>query len=285
MKVCRACGATAGFVKSHIIPEAFFRELRDGGDSPLLVSGVQGVFPKRAPIGVYDHTILCSTCESKFQALDTYGIEVLLTRFDEHFTPLRKDGATGGFESEGLDKLRLLDFFVSVLWRASVSTQPFYKTVSLGPYERIVLETVVNGLSGAPDAFDAVLSRWKDDDDGELPTTGVMNPHRERWGDVNAYRLYLGKVVAYVRVDRRPFSEQFSAISLRSEGPCRIVSRRLATSKDLDAMRKTAVASDQNLSDFRLKAKLGLTHRSIGATPGSKPNRYSTRENVETTIV
>ena len=250
MPICRICSATTGFVKSHIIPEAFFRELRDGKETPILVAGAKGNFPKKAPIGVYDNEMLCSACEAKFLQFDTYGIDVLLTRFDEYFRTLRQGEALVGFEGEAVDRLRLLDFLVSVLWRASVSTQPFYQKVDLGPHEQTALGELILAGSGAPDAFDAVLSRWKDDDDDTLPTTGLMNPYRERWGDVNAYRLYLGKIVAYVRVDHRPFSEPFASFSMRSNTPCRVISRRLATSKDLSAMRRTAVTSERNRNAF-----------------------------------
>lgn len=251
MPTCRICAAASGFVKAHIIPEAFFRELREGEVAPLLVAGVKGQFPKRAPIGVYDEELLCSTCESKFLQWDTYGIEKLLTRFDDYFKPLENDGKTVAHEAAEIDKLAILDFLVSVLWRASVSTHNFYKTVDLGPYEQKVLSQMILNQGHAPDSFDAVLSRWMDDDDEILPTTGLMNPHREKWGEVNAYRLYLGKIVAYIRVDQRPFSEPFAHFSLRAPGPCRTISRRLATSKDLKAMRKTVVFSERNRQESR----------------------------------
>ena len=102
----------------------------------------------------------------------------------------------------------------------------------------------------APDCFDAVLSRWMDEDDETLPTTGLMNPHRQRLDQVNAYRLYLGKIVADIRVDQRPFSEPFAHLSLRAPGPCRTISRRLAASKDLKVMRKTVNFSEQNRHEF-----------------------------------
>jgi hypothetical protein len=251
MLTCRVCATDAGFVKSHIIPEAFFRELRDGQVAPLLIAGAKGQLPKKVPIGVYDREMLCATCEAKFLQWDTYGTETLLTRFDDYFGPLVNSGTTVAYESANVDKLQLLDFLVSVLWRASVSTQFFYNTVNLGPHEGTVLDTMLAHAERAPETFDAVLSRWKDENDDTLPTSGLMNPHREKWGDVNAYRLYLGKIVAYVRVDQRPFARPFADFSLRAPGPCRVINRSLATSKDLGVMRETAVAASRNAQDIR----------------------------------
>jgi hypothetical protein len=251
MPACRICAATSGFVKSHVIPEAFFREIRDGQVAPLLVAGAKGELPKKAPIGVYDQTILCAACEGKFLHWDTYGVEVLVSRFDSYFSPLVEKGTTVAYESSRVDKLKLLDFLVSVLWRASVSNQNFYRTVNLGPHQVAVFDTMLTFAKPAPAIFDAALSRWRDEDDGILPTEGLLNPHREKWAGINAYRLYFGKVIAYVRVDQRPFEQPFSEFSLRAPGPCRIVTRRLAESKDLKVMRRTAVAADRNLQNKR----------------------------------
>ena len=244
MNHCRLCGANTNLVKSHIIPEAFFRELRSEGEIPLLVAGKEGHRPKRVPIGVYDPELLCAPCEAKFSSGDSYGIAVLLSQFDRYFKPLHLAERALAFQGDHVDTIRLLRFLMSVLWRASVSTQRFYGTVKLGPHEELAKNSMFE--SAVPSTFNAVLSRWDDAEDESHPTTGMMNPHRERWGDVNAYRLYFGKVVAYVKVDKRNFSEPFAPLSLQAGPPCRIVNRRLSTSKDLKAMQKTAVAAERN---------------------------------------
>lgn len=249
MNHCRLCRENSVFVKSHVIPEAFFRELRDGGEIPLLVAGKMGHLPKKAPIGVYDPGILCAPCEARFSSVDSYGIAVLLSKFDDYFKPLHVGDRAVAYQGDEVDTTRLLQFLVSILWRGSVSTQPFYSTVALGPLEQLAREAVFGAT--VPHTFNAVLSRWSDNDDEGLPTTGMMNPLRERWGDVNAYRLYLGKVVAYVKVDQRSFVEPFSSLSLHAGAPCRIISRQLSTSKDLGAMRKTVVTAEKNRERFR----------------------------------
>ncbi len=88
MTACRRCAQDRKFVKAHAIPEAFFRVLRAGVETPLLVSGEPGLFRKRAPIGVYDEEMLCEAGEPLFGTIDAYGIEVLLNKFDEYFHPV-----------------------------------------------------------------------------------------------------------------------------------------------------------------------------------------------------
>jgi hypothetical protein len=249
MPPCSLCRLNRKLINAHAIPEAFFRELRVDGEIPLLVSGEQGHFPKKAPIGVYDEGILCEVCEPTFGPVDAYGINVFLKDFDSDFKPLSRDGETAGFESATVDPRRLLQFLVSVLWRASISTHAFYSKVDLGPHEPLARLAVNTPGFALSEVFDAVLSRWKDED-ATVPTTAILDPRREKWFGVNAYRLYLGETVAYVKVDAQPFPERMKAISLRSAPPVLVVARKMAESKDLRAMKHTVHRSHENKQTF-----------------------------------
>jgi len=259
MATCKLCGRNCKFINAHAIPEAFFRKLRLDGKPPLLVSGRLGHFTKKAPIGVYDDGILCDVCEAKFGSLDNFGINVFLNDFDQLFQHLNQDGTSAGFQTMEVDPSRLLQFLVAVLWRAAVSTHPFYSEVNLGPFEpmaRLAVDTPGHALSGV---FDAVISRWGDEDD-RVPTTAILNPHREKWFGVNAYRLYFGKIVAYIKVDTRPFPKQLKAVSLRSAPPVFVVARNMTESKDFRAMKHNVQKAEENkLAHQKQKQRRGRT--------------------------
>ena len=249
MPPCALCGRSRKLIKAHAIPEAFFRELRVDGEVPLLVSGEQGQFPKKAPIGVYDEGILCEVCEPNFGSIDDYGINVFLKNFGTYFDPLEQGGRTAGFESTTADPSRLLQFLVSVLWRASVSTHAFYSKVDLGPHEPLARLAVNTPGAELSEVFDAVLSRWKDDDEN-VPTTAILDPRREKWFGVNSYRIYLGETIAYVKVDAQPFPARMKAVSLRSAHPVLVVARLMVESKDIGAMKHTVRRSHENKLAF-----------------------------------
>ena len=245
---CKYCGGSGALIRAHVIPEAFFRKLREGTQAPLLVTAKVGEFTKRVPIGVYDSEILCGQCEGKLLATDTYGIEVLLRKVDHFFLPV--EGGMG-YTGADVDKTLLLRFFIALLWRASVSLQPFFRRVNLGPYETEALHVLCTPQFGIPKTFDAVMSRWDEADYGGLPTTAILDPYPERWDNVKAYRVYLGRVVAYIKVDKQPFREPFSRLSLQAQGPCQVIARSFSQSKDLQAMKRTAVASARNRYTYR----------------------------------
>jgi hypothetical protein len=247
---CSLCNLQCKFAKSHVIPEAFWRELRDGNHVPLLISSSEGSFPKRSPIGVYDQTILCEVCETIFNKMDDYGIEILLKRRKELFNQVSHEGELVGWKSNLVDQHRLLVFLVGILWRASVSTHIFFKRVNLGPLELLARKVVMNQEEAVPAEFGAVLSQWRTNDEHRSLTKGLMDPFKEKWGDATAYRFYFGEVVAYIKADKRPFPREFKQCSLGAHESLTIVSRDFSRSNDFRALRHTAIKSHFNHEAF-----------------------------------
>lgn len=239
MGLCRLCRYEQPLVKSHVIPEAFFRELREGDVSPILISNGPNRPPRRAPIGVYDQTILCSTCEGKFQSLDDYGIQILLKDVREKFRPLIRKDAAWAHEGD-VDQERVLRFLLAVLWRASVSTHGFYSKVKLGPHEEAAAQLIRQPSSPVPPLFAAIISIWEASSETERMTAIVQDPYPERWEGVLAYRFYLGKVVAYIKVSQLPFRPPLYECSIGMQPFLVAISRNFDTSKDLKLMKKVA---------------------------------------------
>ena len=252
---CRLCNLQLKFAKSHVIPEAFWRELRDGKDVPLLVSSAEGSFPQRNPIGVYDQTILCEVCETTFNAMDDYGIKTLLKRREMLFKPVLHEGEPVAWKSEEVDQHRLLVFLVGTLWRASVSTHGFYQKVDLGPLEPLARQVVMKQEAAVPGVFGAVLSQWRANDEHRTLTKGLMDPFKEKWGETTAYRFYFGEVVAYIKADKRPFPEELKKYSLGEDKSLTLIERDFAKSKDFDALRHTAIQSLLNHEAFKKTKK------------------------------
>jgi hypothetical protein len=141
---CKGCGQKSKLIKAHIIPEAFFTGLRDGEKAPRILSNTPGVYPKKSPIGVYDQNILCRVCEDKFQQLDDYGYRVLIGSEDNHEILYQESGEIKGYKFHGVDNNLLKLFFISILWRASISTHSFYSKVELGELEELAQQSIWN---------------------------------------------------------------------------------------------------------------------------------------------
>jgi hypothetical protein len=249
--ICRLCNQPRKLIRAHVIPEAFFRPLRADGQAPILITGTPGHHPARAPIGVYDQTILCKACERSFDVPDSYGTSLFLHEFEQLFTAVERDGRAIGYTSPHVNQALLLRFLVLVLWRASVSTHRFYHRVSLGPYESDAHQFVLDSGAPPPELFGAVLSRWTPQPGGAYAKGALMDPFRERWGGVIAYRFYFGEIVAYIRVGPRPFPKPLSQYTLCSGPETVVIARDITKSNDFDAMRLTAIRSHANASESK----------------------------------
>ena len=255
MSQCRLCGLKRKLIKAHVIPEAFFRVFRADGKTPLSVSNAEeNPFPKRSPIGVYDEGILCLECEKKFGQVDGYGVEALLSKFNELFRPVIDRGNTVAYQAEDINQDLLLRFFVATLWRASVSTHTFYRRVSLGNYENVA-KNVIDLSQIVPSVFGVVLSSWPAINSSKTITYGLMDPFREKYDGVNTYRVYFGQVVAYIRVDKRQFEKPLRDLALCSQDKVSIVVRDFETSKDFSVMARVAKQSHRRVQNIRAQSK------------------------------
>ncbi len=155
---CRLCGKHAKFVESHIIPEAFFRDMSPDGTA-MIFSAEPGVMPKRAPTGIYDTDMLCASCDNGLGKLDQYGIEYSRRPLDEMPVVHRKDQYRV-HRSADVDCGRLKLFLLSVLWRAHWSRQPFYSAVDIGPAELGIKRLLLRNDPGGASLFPVCMLRY-----------------------------------------------------------------------------------------------------------------------------
>jgi hypothetical protein len=141
--------------------------------------------------------VLCRECDNAFSPWDKHAQEVLLHDFSDAaaiYAGPRKIGWTITRFDYRLLKL----FFLSLLWRASVSTHEFYRRVSIGPFETELRAMIANADPGAAETFAVTLSRFD-----HPALRAMLDPHPERHDGVNYCRFYLAGFVAHIKVDRR----------------------------------------------------------------------------------
>ena len=231
---CRLCLQDKKLIKAHIIPEGFFRLLRDGNIAPEMHSNTPGSIPKRMQVGTYDSTILCSECDQKLAPWDDHGQQVLIHRFSEA-VKISLQGKTVAWKLEEFDYRRLKLFFMSVLWRASVSKQTFYKRISLGPIEDRLRTMILNEDPGDSQDFAVVLARFE-----EVQITAMLDPHPAKYDGISFCRFYLSGFVAYIKVDKRPPPSFLEEFHLQEDRPLIVLVRSLRNTPDGRIMGKLA---------------------------------------------
>lgn len=193
---CKGCFQDKKLVKAHIIPESFFRQLKSGERPLRIFSNIVGIFPKKSYIGVYDPGILCQDCENLFKVYDDYGFKILVQN-ETAQEELIHEGKIVGYRINKVDGDKLKMFFLSVLWRASISTQQFYSKVNLGDLEDVLKEMIWECSVGGPHDFSFVLAKFDDQSVGK----SMLDPHGEEWSGVSYYRFYMYGYVLYIKCD------------------------------------------------------------------------------------
>lgn len=235
MSCCLYCGQERALVKAHIIPEAFFRDVRGDASTLYLVKNEPGTHPKRAPIGVYDRQILCGECEKTFQNVDDYAAALLIRERDTAFVRRSFDSGIV-YIADQFDYHSLKVYIISVLWRASVSTQQYFSRIDLGERLARAKEMIAARDAGPAGEFAVVLSRWAVPEKFPLPPNLIADPFETRHDGIRSVHLYLSAFVADVSVEQRSLPHALDAAILRPFSRLVVPARNLATSKDLRAL-------------------------------------------------
>jgi hypothetical protein len=182
------------------------------------------------PTGIYDY-IVCLPCESRFGVWDQYAHQLLEGRRTRRQRIPGGQRSTIGYEIPAVDYDRLKLFFVSVLWRASVCRDLFYREFNLGAFEARAAQCIVNREAGEPDEFGVVVEHLLFGTRGKA----FISPRRMRIDGVNFVRLYVSAFVAWMKVDSRPMPATFAACRLAPGEPLVVPLRRFEGSPEWNA--------------------------------------------------
>lgn len=204
-----------------------------------LLTNVVGRYAQKVRIGVYDSGILCEQCEHRFSPWDDYGTELLLKKWNS-FDPVKESNETvRGYLLPAFDYPRLKLFFLSVLWRASVSRHSMYTGVDLGPREPELRCRLLETDPGAKDDFGVVLQAFDE------TNVGMLNPGMERFDGLRFCRIYLAHVIAFIKTDRRPFQHPFAAMALQPDAPLVVIRKDFARSPERRIMSRLVLDEHQ----------------------------------------
>ncbi len=232
---CKLCNQEKKLIQAHIIPKSFHAPLKEEGQTPIIITSKDGVYPKRSQTGVYDVEIVCEDCEKMFSPWDDYGNKFLFQELhDENYVVSNGERIAYNFGLCDYKKLKL--FFISILWRASVSNQNMFGRVQLGSYEKKLKKLVLSNNPGDIEDFSVALSKF----DAPANETGILNPDRTRYDGVIHYRLYLGGYMAIIKVSSQPTPKCFQGLYLAPEQNVFFIVREFKQSKEYAAMVYTA---------------------------------------------
>lgn len=248
MQTCKFCGRCRPFVKSHIIPRSFYEIGAFKQKAPRktlsILSDSDDVTPTRRPDGLYDAQLFCQDCENKFMNYDDYAFKLLHENRNLKTVRDTDDEVLAQYyQSYDYNKLKL--FFLSVFLRAGLSENFFFQHVTLGPHLDTLKRTIDAGKALAPNDFAVFLAYY-----GELKSGPVIfPPAMHRIEGLRFYCFHLGRVIFYIKPDKRKPPSGLMRVILKPETPLYLIRFELQSSHAHEVLNRI-IKNPANLKYF-----------------------------------
>lgn len=189
---CKLCLKEEKLIKrSHIIPDFMYQDIFDEKHrmvrfDPKVLSTKTSV-----PNSEYEGFILCKRCDNEIIGkLEDYASKVLFGgKINVSLENFIKPDGLEFTQIKGLDYTKFKLFLLSLLWRASISSRPFFKQVDLGVYEEVIRVMLLTSNPGIPEAFPCILTSYRK---SKLPKEIVAAPRKIRLGHNIGYSFLIG---------------------------------------------------------------------------------------------
>ncbi|MCK4294295.1 MAG: hypothetical protein KAY65_13945 [Planctomycetes bacterium] len=191
---CRLCLASSELRESHIIPASIIRLIRD----ETLDNRFYQLHNKRNQMiqdGPKEH-LLCDDCEQKISGYEKYFKEAI--HLSRHGIEIKQNQEFAVIDNLDYRKMKL--FFLSLLWRMSISSLPEFENVCVGDSEETIRKMIVTEQAGK--SFEYSVS-------GDIP---LMNQKmQEGWSTTpfvsksrpTVYAILIGGILYYISTTRQ----------------------------------------------------------------------------------
>jgi hypothetical protein len=125
--VCALCLQDRKLCNSHIVPDFIFKRLKEEEGCFYVFRSSSNRFKSFGK--TFSEKLLCSECETLFSKWEGYA-----KKFFSDEIQLSGYARGNHFVLSGADYAKMTLFFMSLLWRFSVSTNPWMKGCSIGPH-------------------------------------------------------------------------------------------------------------------------------------------------------
>ncbi|MDD9900885.1 MAG: hypothetical protein OXT65_07895 [Alphaproteobacteria bacterium] len=191
---CKLCSKTKKLIKAHMIPEWCFKHGSNPDENAIIATNdPMRRAETRSPgsVGIYDKNILCEACDGSFSEWEQHFKEEFFQKFltfsSQEPPPLEHPIIL----SQGFSQEKLKLFFISLLWRASISKHSFYRRVNCGiKHETKLKEMLIKNNAGDPSEF-SVWAKYYADKDKISYSKSVFIPLRCTIHKVNCYTFAL----------------------------------------------------------------------------------------------
>jgi hypothetical protein len=131
MAICKLCNETKDLVDSHIFPEFMYTPMYDENHKFKVLTTKSIDVLKEPRKGIYEK-LFCKKCDNEI--IGKYEDHAAKVMFGDGKKEIEIKETKMGLLIREIDYTLFKLFQISLLWRASISTRPEIKRISLGPH-------------------------------------------------------------------------------------------------------------------------------------------------------
>ena len=201
--ICKFCRQEKKLIKAHIIPRNFY--LARKNDKYICINSKTGEYTYQQQ-GGYDSNILCGDCDNNILGeFDKEGYRVLFGDFNKYrYVQIYPKYKIYQLDNSNFDYTKLRKFFISILWRASISQLEEWSNINLGAYERKALN-ILKGKREYPELFKILIYK-------NSLTEDINQEVLIAKGKTSKYKKYVIQMAGYhieVMVDSTRITNQY----------------------------------------------------------------------------
>lgn len=200
LDTCFLCDRPKKMIRAHILSKRFFKALKkdDKYDFYIYNNNKMG----RTKSGIFDENILCQKCDNSFSEYENETIKLLKLDLSQYECTIEENGHKASFfliPHNLISSEKIMMFFISLLWKSSISKRKEFSKISLGKYEKFFKEALKNRK--IPDVIDVTMSYFSDNATGK-ETISLPAKGRNQEG-INYYEFYFNGFDIRIKVDKR----------------------------------------------------------------------------------
>lgn len=229
MPTCKLClKEVNALVKSHIIPEFLYKTFglyNKKGKINLLSPRYRkpsGEFLiKRHPTGIYDDNLFCSNCDNHIiGSLESYLNKVLFSSEGRlNLINVNIDGK-GYKRLENIDYKKFKLFWLSILFRCSITKMPGFKNVFLGPHEEEIRRMIIENDAKQDD--DYCIGMYSSENDS-MSKDYILSPLKIKFSNNRtAICFVIGELLTIINISKHYIPYFYKLHGLKSNGSINI---------------------------------------------------------------
>lgn len=222
---CALCLQEVQLRRSHIIPEFLYETLYDDKHRLQVLSIIPEQSSWHEQKGLRER-LLCEACEQRLSVWERYASLVL------------KGGIPLTYQTEGnivhianLDYAQFKLFQISVLWRAGVSSLPFFERVQLGKHAETLRLHLLAGDPGSSVRYGCFMFGLKHE--AQVFTGVIMQPGKVHLSGHTAYRFVFGGFLWAMLASSHDLSAPLNQCTLSATGETVLLMRNATEMQNL----------------------------------------------------